>query len=137
MVLLIRTEQQAVLSSAAVQQFKQRAIQHVASCWPREYHDRGPQEIARAVDKAVEHGPRMGLSTERDIIRYLDVFLLLKTDNQQAASQTWIQEIWEEPGLTPSEKVGLMWRKAKRVCSPKDHSLHRGQAEPVSGKTQL
>ena len=69
----IRDDQLQTLSEVRRANFRQRAVEHLRKCWPREYNALGLAAVRKSIVTGIERAEFYGIRVERDVIRFIDL----------------------------------------------------------------
>ena len=107
--LKIRGEQMDVMAQAAMRGFEQRVAQHLNEHFPEECRRAGPERIAAAIRQGVARAARYGITSELDVVRYLDLSVVLGLDFDSGKRYPWAQQILEDRELDADEKIDALF----------------------------
>src|SRR5260370_7581855 len=109
--LRLRKEHLDALEAHVVNLFISRVIAHVKAVWPAESTELGDCVVAEIVRGAVQRGASLGLSTEHDLVRYVDLSFLLAKDFEISPLAGWTRPILADRTLAPGSKVDRLYQR--------------------------
>jgi hypothetical protein len=110
MSLRITDDQMQILRADRRTRFEDRVAEHVKNAYPDVTFELDDQEIRSRVHAAVERAAAYGLRSEVDVVTYVDLSFDLGDGFESHVA--WAAEIFDEPGVAPSERV----RRLRRVA---------------------
>ena len=121
----IRPEQMEVLDQLAVVDFRERAAEHLSRCFPREFSAKAPAERAAFVEEGLARAKRHGIGAERDVIRFLDLDVVLGARWDKSAQLPWAVALLKDRDRTSGQKLEQIWERAKAELSRRRTSAPR------------
>lgn len=110
--LIIRSQQIDSMAEGRWADFERRLAIHVAEVLPAEATALGPGGLAAAIGRHVQAARSMGLDTERDVARYVDLFIALGAAPGGVPLDGWLGPILgdedEAPGVRLSRAYGQL-----------------------------
>ena len=110
----IRAEQVAALAAAARMRFIESMLPHVARYHARQFTTLGEDGVRETVGAAVECAERHGITIERDVARFIDIWFALGPGFDVSPSFPWAAATLAERRLTPTARVDRLF----------EHTLH-------------
>ncbi len=109
--LRLRKEHLAAFEAHVVNLFISRVIVHVKTVWPAECQELGDPAVAELVRQAVQRGSVLGLSTEHDLVRYVDLSFLLAADFESNSLTGWTRPILADRMRPPRAKLDRLYQQ--------------------------
>lgn len=103
--LIIRHEQLDAMAEARWSSFKGRVARHLVEVLPAETAELGDSGLAPAIDRYVQAARELGLTTERDVSRYVDLFVALGPSIGDNPLNNWLGPILGDQDETPSDRL--------------------------------
>src|SRR5260370_16822714 len=107
--LRLRKEHLAAFEAHMVNLFISRVTAHVKAVWPAECGELGDPAVAEIVRGAIQRGASLGLSTELDIVRFVDLAFILAKDLDTNPLPAWTRPIFAEKTPTPSTRFAQLY----------------------------
>ena len=105
--LVIRPEQIAVFSEAAVQNFEDWMLAHLKRFFPEECAESGEPKIRRRIRDGTNRAATYGITSKRDVCKFIDLIMMLGPDFGSDPRFPWATEILERPVDSASKIAGL------------------------------
>lgn len=99
-----------VFSEASLERFEENMLAHLNRFFPQQCADLSPQQLKDTVQYGIKRASWYGITTERDIYKFIDVILLLGPDFDRKVP--WAVEILKSD-KTPSTRMWLLVRKTE------------------------
>lgn len=112
--LLIRDAQMHVLHALARRQFEERMGAHLASVFPEEAGQLGPDGLRTLVGEGVEKARGYGLSREREVGLFLNLLVGLGARFDEDEAFEWAQRILRRGDLPGPTKMHRLYRRLER-----------------------
>lgn len=109
--LRLRKEHLAAFEAHVVNLFISRVTAHVKAVWPAECQEIGEPALAELVRTAVQRGAGLGLSTEHDLVRYVDLTFLLAKDFETNSLAAWTRPILADRMRPPRAKLDRLYQQ--------------------------
>jgi hypothetical protein len=109
--LRLRKEHLAAFEAHVVNLFVSRVIAHVKAVWPAECSELAEPGVAEIVRAAIQRGSTMGLATEHDLVRYVDLSFLLAKDFESNPLAAWTRPILADRMLPPRGKLDRLYQR--------------------------
>jgi len=109
--LRLRKEHLAAFEAHVVNLFVSRVIAHVKAVWAAECSELAEPGVAEIVRAAIQRGSTMGLSTEHDLVRYVDLSFLLAKDFETNPLAAWTRPILADRMLPPRGKLDRLYQR--------------------------
>ncbi len=100
-VLIVRPQQMSALVDARLSAFKSRLAVHITEVLPEQAAALGPAGLEAAIDRHVPEAMALGLESEHDLARYVDLAVTLGP----AWRGDWTAPILADSNLTPSDRI--------------------------------
>lgn len=110
----IRPHQRAALLAGRRRAFVERGVAFVRDHWPARFAHVGDGGSRAAVEHAIRRAGAYGLTTERDVIRYLNHMLALGYAFDDDPRFPWAREILTNPGILPAQKMDWLAARTSR-----------------------
>jgi hypothetical protein len=107
----LRKEHLAAFEAHVVNLFLARVAAHVKAVWPGESAELGEVALAEIVRAAVQHGSALGLATEYDLVRYVDLSFILTKDFETNPLAGWTRGILADRLLAPRMKLDRLYQR--------------------------
>jgi len=107
----LRKEHLAAFEAHVVNLFLVRLTTHVKTVWPAECSELGEVALGEMVRAAVQRGSALGLSTEHDIARYVDLSFILAKDFETHPLAGWARGILADRLLSPRMKLERLYQR--------------------------
>jgi hypothetical protein len=89
----LRKEHLDAFEAQVVRLFTSRVVAHVKAVWPPECAELGDPAVAEMVRSAVQRAAALGLSSEYDVVRFVDLAFVLAKD--------FDNPLWLDPDDSP------------------------------------
>jgi hypothetical protein len=109
--LRLRKEHLAAFEAHVVNLFVARVIAHVKAVWPAECAELTEPVLTDMVRAAIQRGSALGLSTEHDLVRYVDLSFLLAKDFESNPLASWTRPILADRMLPPRGKLDRLYQR--------------------------
>jgi hypothetical protein len=109
--LKLRKEHLAAFEAHVVNLFISRAISHVKGVWPAECEEMGEAVVNEMIRNAIQRATALGLSTEYDLVRYLDLSFVLAKDFETSPLAAWTRPILTDRSLAPRMKLDRLYQR--------------------------
>ena len=107
----LRKEHLEAFEAEVVRLFATRVIAHVKVVWPAECGELGDATVASLVQSAIQRAAAIGLSTELDIVRFVDLQFILVKDFDTNPLSGWTRPILADRKLAPAEKLQRLYSR--------------------------
>lgn len=105
----LRKEHLAAFEAQVVSLFASRVVAHVKSVWPAECGELGEPAVAEIVRGAIQRGAALGLSTELDIVRFVDLAFILAKDFDTNPLAVWTRPILADKAAPPAARLDKLY----------------------------
>jgi hypothetical protein len=112
--LTIRKEQMAAFARSAVERFEEDLAVSLRDNWPTICARLTEDRLTATIKHGVARAAFYGISSENGIFRYLNLMFLLGIDFDIDPKFEWAASILQDPSLSPSLKLDLLVRLARR-----------------------
>jgi hypothetical protein len=106
--LTIRDEQMEALQEAAMRSFEQRMVLHLRQFFPEECRRAGEMRTLAAIRQGVQRAQAYGIESEIDVVRYIDISVVLGLDFDSGKRYPWARQILEDGEMDGSEKINAL-----------------------------
>jgi hypothetical protein len=107
----LRKEHLAAFEAQVVSLFASRVVSHVKAVWPAECGELGDATVAEIVRAAIQRGAALGLSTELDIVRFVDLAFILAKDFDTNPLAAWARPILADKTAAPGARVDKLYQR--------------------------
>lgn len=107
----LRKEHLAAFEAQVITLFAARVIAHVKAVWPAECGELGDPAVAEIVRGAIQRAASLGLSTELDIVHFVDLAFILAKDLDTNPLAAWTRPIFAEKSATPSARLDKLYQR--------------------------
>ncbi|WP_438039107.1 hypothetical protein [Sorangium sp. So ce128] len=108
MALVIRDEQLAALAARAESDFVARVSRCLRDNWPWECEAMGEESVRAAILKGIDKAARYGVTTEREVLRVINVMYLLGHDFDADPAFVWVRDIIDRQGTPAAQRLDLI-----------------------------
>jgi hypothetical protein len=109
--LKLRKEHLAAFEAHVVNLFISRVVAHVKVVWPAECAELGDPVVGEIVRGAIQRGATLGLATEYDLVRYVDLSFILAKDFETNPLAGWTRSILADKMLAPRSKLDRLYQR--------------------------
>jgi hypothetical protein len=109
--LKLRKEHLAAFEAHVVNLFILRVTAHVKAVWTEECAQLGDPAVTELVRNGIQRGAALGLSTEHDLVRYVDLSFILVKDFETNPLAAWTRPILADRMVPPRLKLDRLYRK--------------------------
>jgi len=114
----LRKEQMDTFSEAARKSFEDRMVAHLREVFPQRSKRLGEPRVRGKIQHGIERAGTYGITSERDVCRYIDVMFAYGWDFDTDSKLPWAGRILnDERFLLPEAKVNRLYRAAQREGS--------------------
>lgn len=107
----LRKEHLAAFEAQVVSLFASRIVAHVKSVWPAECGEVGDAAVGELVHGAIQRGAALGLSTELDIVRFVDLAFILARDFDTNPLAAWTRPILADKTAPPTARLDKVYQR--------------------------
>lgn len=108
--LKLRPQHLAAFEAHVVNQFTARVLAHVRAVWAAECEGLGEAAIGELVREGIKRAAALGLTSEQDIVRYVDLTFILVKDFETNPLSMWTRPILADRSLAPSAKLDKLYQ---------------------------
>lgn len=112
MALRISQSQLEVFEETALRDFEARVVQHVRQHFPKSFEVLGETRVLGIARGAVERAREHGLTTERSVVTYLNLMLMLGSGFDTDPQLPWAAEILGDGRIDEAGKSDALYDKA-------------------------
>ncbi len=109
--LRLRKEHLAAFEAHVVNLFISRVIAHAKAVWPVECAELGDPVVGEIVRGGIQRAAALGLSTEHDLVRYVDLSFILAKDFESSPLAGWTRPILADRMLAPRSKLDRLYQR--------------------------
>lgn len=109
--LKLRKEHLDAFAAQVVNLFTSRVVAHVKTVWPAECAELGDDAVADTVASAIKRAGALALSTEYDVVRFVDLGFILVKDFETNPLAAWTRPILADGTLAPSAKMDRLYQR--------------------------
>lgn len=109
--LRLRKEHLAAFEAHVVNLFILRVAAHVKAIWPAECAELGQPSVMEIVRGGVQRGAALGLATEYQVVRYVDLSFILAKDFETNPLAAWTRPILADRTLAPGSKLDRLYQR--------------------------
>lgn len=107
----LRKEHLAAFEAQVVSLFAARVVAHVKAVWPAECGELGDPAVTEIVRGAIQRGSALGLSTELDIVRFVDLAFILAKDFDTNPLAAWTRPILADKNAPASARLDKLYQR--------------------------
>jgi hypothetical protein len=107
----LRKEHLAAFEAQVVSLFASRVVAHVKAIWPAEDGELGDAAVAELVRGAIQRGAALGLSTEFDVVRFVDLAFILAKDFDTNPLASWTRPILADKAARPNARLDKLYQR--------------------------
>ena len=109
--LKLRKEHLEAFEAQVIRLFAARVVAHVKAVWPAECGELGEAAVADTVRTAIQRAAALGLFSEYDVVRFVDLGFILVKDFETNPLSMWARPILSDRTLTPSAKIDRLYQR--------------------------
>jgi hypothetical protein len=109
--LKLRPEHLTAFEAQVVRLFNSRVVAHVKVVWPAECGELGDAALAETVRGAIQRAAALGLSSELDVVRFVDLAFILAGDFDTNPLAGWTRTILADRTLAPAAKLARLYQR--------------------------
>jgi hypothetical protein len=110
---VIRKDQQRVLAETVTKKFVMRVERHLNKIWPQKCNEMGAEAVQQSIWRAIDEAKYFGVSTERNVVRYLDLIYSYDWGAYAKNSPSWVTDILHDSDLTGDEKIDQIYQRIR------------------------
>ena len=107
----LRQEHLDAFEAQVVSLFAARVVAHVRVVWPAECGELGDAAVADTVRKAIQRAAALGLSSEYDMVRFVDLEFILAKDFDTNPLARWTGPMLSDRTLAPGAKMDRLYQR--------------------------
>ena len=107
----LRKEHLAAFEAQVISLFASRVVAHVKAVWPPECAELGDAAVTEIVRGAIQRGAALGLSTELDIVRFVDLAFILAKDFDTNPLAAWTRPILADKTAPPATRLDKLYQR--------------------------
>lgn len=115
--LKLRSQHLAAFEAHVVNQFTTRVLAHVKAVWPAECDGLGEPTVGELVRDGIKRAAALGLTSECDIVRYVDLTFILVKDFETNPLSMWTRPILADRSLAPTAKLDRLYQGMEQQFS--------------------
>lgn len=109
--LKLRKEHLDAFEVHVVNLFTARVAVHVKAVWPAECGELGDAGVMETIRAAVKRAAALGLTSELDVVRYVDLGFILVKDFETNPLALWTRSILADRVLAPAAKLERLFQR--------------------------
>jgi len=109
--LKLRKEHLKAFEAQVVSLFGSRVVEHVKTVWPAECAEVGDATVVETVRNAIQRAATLGLSSEHDMVRFVDLSFILVKDFDTNPLAGWTRPILADRTLAPTAKLDRLYQR--------------------------
>ncbi len=109
--LKLRKEHLKAFETQVVSLFGSRVLAHVKAVWPAECAELGDDAVAETVRHSIQRAAAIGLSSEHDVVRFVDLSFILARDFDTHPLAAWTKPILSDRTLAPGAKMDRLYQR--------------------------
>jgi hypothetical protein len=106
--LKIRKEQEDVFRQRALADFESRAIKHLRRDLGEQTAPFDDHELRRRVHEGITRAGSYGLTTEKQVMCFVDVTFLLGESFDAASDNTWVSQVLRNSMVSAGDRANLL-----------------------------
>jgi hypothetical protein len=107
----LRKEHLAAFEAQVVGLFAARVVAHVKAVWPAECGELGEPAVTEIVRGAIPRAAALGLSSEFDIVRFVDLAFILAKDFDTNPLAAWTRPILAGKNVLPAARLDKLYQR--------------------------
>jgi hypothetical protein len=107
----LRQEHLDAFEAQVVNLFVSRVMEHIKAVWPAECAELGDAAVAETVRSAIRRAAALGLSSEFDVVRFVDLEFILAKDFDTNPFARWTGSILSDRKLSPAAKLDRLYQR--------------------------
>jgi hypothetical protein len=108
---VIRPSQMAALRQVIHAPFVEQVTACLHRRWPHACAELGDERVRASVRQAIDRCVRLGIDTERDVVRFVNVMYFLGHGFDTDPSLPWAREILARPGISGTERLDAIYAR--------------------------
>lgn len=113
----LRPEQMAAAHEARLDGFRGRSVGYLQEHYPDETAGQLPGDLRFLVQSGERRALTLGLEAEDDVLRFIELSLVLGADFVESPRYPWAREILSDPQLDPHSKSLQLYYRAMKAVS--------------------
>jgi hypothetical protein len=109
--LKLRKEHLDAFEAQVVSLFATRVVAHVKAVWPAESGELGDPAVTDIVRTAIQRAASLGLLSELDVVRFVDLSFILATNFETNPLAGWTRSILADRSLGPVAKLDRLYQR--------------------------
>jgi hypothetical protein len=107
----LRKEHLAAFEAQVVSLFAARVVAHVKALWAAECAELTEPAVTEIVRGAIQRGAALGISSEFDIVRFVDLAFILAKDFDTNPLATWTRSILADKAAAPTARLDKLYQR--------------------------
>ena|SRR5579862_1688871 len=107
----LRKEHLDAFETQAINLFANRVVAHVKSVWAEECEELGDPTVRSLVQTSIQRAAALGLVTEYDVVRFVDLSFILAGDFETNPLSIWTRPFIADRTLTPTAKLDRLYER--------------------------
>ena len=109
--LKLRKEHLAAFEAQAIALFANRVLAHVKSVWPEQSTELGDAVVRSTIQTAIQRAGMLGLVSEYDIVRFIDLSFILAADFETNPLSIWTRPFVADKTLSSPAKLDRIYQR--------------------------
>ena len=109
--LKLRKEHLEAFEAQVVSLFASRVMAHVKVVWPAECGELGDAAVADMVRSGIQRAATLGLVSEHDVVRFVDLAFILAKDFETHPLVVWTRPILADRKLAAEAKMDRLYQR--------------------------
>jgi hypothetical protein len=116
--LVIRKEQMAVLEAAVGKRFREQLQAHLRQEFVEQTQPLSDAQLREAIDEGIRRGRLYGITTERDLMLFVDLTFILAPKFEEARGMEFARRVLLNSELDGEEKMSLIYQQLAEQQQP-------------------
>jgi len=123
---VMRDEHLRAFDKASGEVFEDRVVEHLRRFFPKKTDELGEQRLRQTIQQGIVSAKRYRITTERGIVKYIDLMFALRFDFDRHAETPWAAPILNDRSLTEADKIEGLYKEALASPGDQNTSSHTG-----------
>ncbi len=115
--MIIRDEQLRAMGAALFDEYTAHVLAHLRELFPKRLAAAGPERTRTLVDRAFARGKQLGLTTERNLTLWVDLYFALGSRWEEAPGMRWLLDIAGDRAEHQDARMYLIYRRLPSRCA--------------------
>ena len=107
----IRPKQMTVMGTEMFRKFRSRLKEHARAEFPEATADMTDPTLDQWIDDALARGKKHGITSERDVNLFFDLFFLKGRNFDKDPATPWVQKILHDESLEGDYKMDVIYQR--------------------------